>query len=43
MNFGEAQELIDLVKTGAVKHVEKDNVIIYKCGNIVRIDIKQEA
>lgn len=31
---------IDAVATGSAKKIVKDNVSVYKCGTIVRIDIK---
>lgn len=31
---------IDVIKSGIANKLENDNVIIYKCGKIIRIDIK---
>lgn len=33
---------IETIKSGFVNKVEKDNIVIYKCGKIIRIDIKGE-
>lgn len=32
---------IEVIKTGVANRLEKDNVIIYRCGKIIRIDIKE--
>lgn len=33
---------IEVIKTGIANRLEKDNVIIYRCGKIIRIDIKEK-
>ena len=34
-------QAIEVIKTGIANRLEKDNVIIYRCGKIIRIDIKE--
>lgn len=34
--------MIELIKDGTINKAEKDNITIYKCGKIIRIDIKGE-
>lgn len=31
---------VDLIKSGFAASLTKDNIIVYKCGKIIRIDIK---
>lgn len=33
-------EAIKIVKSGFVDRLDKDNIIVYKCGTIIRVDIK---
>lgn len=33
---------IEAIKNGVADKLEKGNITIYKCGKIVRIDIKEE-
>ena len=32
---------IEVIEAGIANRLEKDNVIIYRCGKIIRIDIKE--
>ena len=32
---------IELIRSGIANRLEKDNVIIYRCGKVIRIDIKE--
>lgn len=32
---------VESIKSGFVNKIEKDNIVIYKCGKIIRIDIKE--
>lgn len=32
---------IEIINSGIANRLEKDNVIIYRCGKIIRIDIKE--
>jgi hypothetical protein len=34
-------EAIKIIKSGVASKLEKDNVTIYKCGKIIRVDIKE--
>lgn len=33
-------QAINAIKSGLAKKLEKDGVIVYQCGTIIRIDIK---
>lgn len=33
-------EAVQIIKSGTANRLEKDNVVVYKCGTIIRIDIK---
>lgn len=33
---------VEVIKAGIANRLEKDNVIIYRCGKIIRIDIKEK-
>lgn len=33
---------VDLIKSGVVDKLSKDNVTVYRVKNIIRIDIKEE-
>lgn len=35
-------QAIELIANGTVDRLEKGNVIVYKCGKIIRIDVKGE-
>lgn len=32
---------IEIIKSGIANRLEKDNIIVYRCGKIIRIDIKE--
>ena len=32
---------IKTIKDGVANKIEKDNIVVYKCGKIIRIDIKE--
>lgn len=34
---------IDTIKSGLCQRLEKDGVIVYQCGKIIRIDIKENV
>lgn len=34
-------QAVNVIKSGLAQKLEKDGVIIYKCGKIIRIDIKE--
>jgi len=36
------EKAIDTIKSGIADKLEKGNVTVYKCGKIIRIDIKGE-
>lgn len=38
----ELAEMIKVVSSGVAKKVTKDNITVYKVGNIIRIDIKEK-
>lgn len=40
MNATWIVEAVETIKNGIADKVIKDDVTIYKCGNIIRIDIK---
>lgn len=33
---------VELIREGVASRVEKDGVIVYRCGTIIRVDIKEE-
>lgn len=33
---------VELIREGVASRVEKDGVIAYRCGKIIRVDIKEE-
>lgn len=33
--------MIELINEGMINKAEKDNITIYKCGKLIRIDIKE--
>lgn len=42
INIQELTDMIDVVSKNIAKKVTKDNVTVYKVGNIIRIDVKEE-
>lgn len=34
-------QAIEVIKTGIANRLDKDNVTVYRCGKIIRIDIKE--
>jgi hypothetical protein len=33
---------VETIKSGLCDKLEKDNIIVYRCGKIIRVDIKGE-
>ena len=42
MKFEPIKSSYELIKSGTVKRIDGDGFIIYKAGDIIRIDIKEE-
>lgn len=42
MSFQKIQQAVELIKSGFTNRVDLENVTIYKCGTVIRIDIKGE-
>lgn len=36
-------QAVNAIKSGLAKKLEKDGVIVYQCGTIIRIDIKNNV
>ena len=34
------KEAVEMVEKGVCSRLQKDNVTVYRCGNVIRIDIK---
>lgn len=40
IDWNKIQKAIDVIKSGICNRCDIDNVIVYKCGTIIRIDVK---
>ncbi len=35
-------QAVEVVQKGLCSRLEKDNIIVYRCGKVIRIDIKEK-
>lgn len=40
IDWNKIQKAIDVIESGICNRCDIDNVIVYKCGTIIRIDVK---
>ena len=40
IDWSKIQKAIDVIESGICNRCDIDNVIVYKCGTIIRIDVK---
>lgn len=40
IDWNKIQQAIEVIKSGVCNRCDIDNTIVYKCGKIIRIDIK---
>lgn len=43
MDLNWIEAVVDLVRNGVIDKAEKDGITIYRCGKIIRIDIKGDV
>lgn len=41
-NLDKFVKAVETIKSGLCDKLEKDNIIVYRCGKIIRVDIKWE-
>lgn len=40
IDWNKIQKAVDVIKSGICDRCDIDNVVVYKCGTIIRIDVK---
>lgn len=43
LDAGWIVKAVELVREGVASRVEKNGVVVYRCGTIIRVDIKEES